>query len=202
MANFCPLLTEEWASTHFWSVTFVIFFLVSLVIINKIIKIKKTKFAKIALALALSIAIALPLAFLLSFSNLLFLEGLDNPVASLYFPLNAAIKNTCYLDLTKTHCPKNLDELIAIEPENFKPLLWGKKANYWYYPDSNEYTLIIKHDWMRGVIFDPKLQTFGTSDFVDLTYCTSNPPVPLWYQSSISLESWSKFLETRSQIKF
>lgn len=111
-------------------------------------------------------------------------ESFYRPIVSDYFVLNAAIKNTCYLDPERKNCPHTVDELIRIEPERFRALAEGKKITYQYYPDTHQYTLIVR-DKRQAAIFDPRLQTIAQYG-VDFTnspayYCgnryqVGNPP--------------------------
>jgi hypothetical protein len=106
------------------------------------------------------------------------------PKASTYFSLNAAIKNTCYLDPKMEHCPKNLSDLIAIEPQNFTKFLYSTHLTYVYYPETNTYTLIVNYRGDKAVIFDPRLKNINESGFdfseVDVSNCGQthivNPP--------------------------
>jgi hypothetical protein len=129
-----------------------------------------------------------------------FLIGDDSPPSRDYHTINAAIKNTCYLDPQRNHCPKTIEDIIAIDPEHFKE--WTKDANltYQYYPETNEYTLIIRNNHYnernrsRVAIFDPRLSKpenllythYGGRDFVDTEIMSCNgklllvdpPPFP------------------------
>lgn len=100
----------------------------------------------------------------------------DHPPSVDYHVLNAAIKNTCFLDPQKNHCPKSVDDLINIEPEHFKELTKNANLTYQYYPKINQYTLIVRNndlwkDDYRVAIFDPRLTTaknYGNGvDFMD-----------------------------------
>lgn len=109
----------------------------------------------------------------------LFFSGIaigDNPPSANYHVLNAAIKNTCFLDPQKNHCPKTAQDIINIEPERFTKLTKDAHLTYEYYPQTNEYTLIVKNNNLqkndyRVVIFDPRLakaKNYGRGfDFVD-----------------------------------
>lgn len=119
----------------------------------------------------------------------------DFPPSADYHVLNAAIKNTCFLDPQKNHCPKTAQDIISIEPENFTELTKNAHLTYQYYPETNQYTLIIRNDdlWKddnRVAVFDPRLTTaknYGNGvDFIDtgVIYCdgkytlTNPPPFP------------------------
>ena len=107
-----------------------------------------------------------------------------NPQASVYFPLNAAIKNTCYLDPKMIHCPRTLEDLIAIQPEDFMSYLNQAHLTYSYYPETNKYTLIARYNKHWAVIFDSRLKndSTGSPDFVEVKVSTcgkdhiANPP--------------------------
>lgn len=115
-------------------------------------------------------------------------EEYDQPIASKYFPLNAGIKNTCYLDPERKNCPKSVEELINIESIYFKNLTQNVALKYEYYPDTHWYSLVvIEKDTLKGVIFDPRLKdvkNYGyQDDYFDITasycggkYSVDNPP--------------------------
>lgn len=123
--------------------------------------------------------------------------GDDNPPSSHFHDVNAAVKNTCFLDPRRLHCPKTSEEVIAIEPQLLEPETKDSELTYQYYPQTNQYTLIIRPHNMqssgsRVVIFDPRLsiaQGYGNGlDFYDaeVTGCNSGgkyklvspPPFP------------------------
>lgn len=122
-----------------------------------------------------------------------FLGG-DNPPSADYHVLNAAIKNTCYLDPTHNHCPHSAQDLIAIEPQDFIGLTKNAHLTYQYYPQTNQYTLIVRNNNYqynndRVAIFDPRLAStsgygYKGLDFYDAeivnncdgTFRLSNPP--------------------------
>lgn len=94
--------------------------------------------------------------------------------------VNAAIKNTCFLDPDKKHCPTTMAEVIAIQPEVLEPLLKDTTV-YFNHPsvDDPNYTLLIKSRWASGVIFDPRLATMqeNGADFVHTEFRCSSTPV-------------------------
>lgn len=119
----------------------------------------------------------------------------DYPPSTSYHSLNAAIKNTCFLDPQRNHCPKIVQDIISIEPDNFTKLTENAHITYQYYPETNEYTLIVRNNnlWVNGyrvAIFDPRLATvknYGNGvDFfdADVAWCngkyilTNPPPFP------------------------
>jgi hypothetical protein len=113
------------------------------------------------------------------------------PTAS-YHVLNAAIKNTCILDPEKKNCPTTEEELIKIEPERFKEMTKHSKITYRYYPDTNQYTLIVRGNYLLAdhtqvAMYDPRLlsvKNYGNGlDFYDarIGFCGTkyfllNPP--------------------------
>ncbi len=107
-------------------------------------------------------------AYLLFLGFIVYDEG-NNPISYSYFNVNAAIKNTCILDPQQNHCPHHVNDIIAIEPQTFEQQLKGKHLTYSYYPQTNDYTLIIRHNDNQTAIFDsriPKVAS-GSSDIVD-----------------------------------
>lgn len=125
----------------------------------------------------------------------LFIAGLildDYPPSARYHVLNAAIKNTCFLDPQRNNCPKTAEGVISIEDVKFRNLTKDAHLTYKYYPETNEYTLIIRNNNLRKnnsrvAIFDPRLTTvknYGKGvDFIDtrVIYCDGkytlvNPP--------------------------
>lgn len=111
--------------------------------------------------------------------SLFWLEGIDDPIAGKYFVLNAAVKNTCYLDPERKNCPEDIQGVIDIESDNFRALTSGTILNYRYYPETHEYSLVvIEKDTRKGVIFDPRLQKrkdYGYGgDFFDIKASVCN----------------------------
>lgn len=98
-------------------------------------------------------------AFVLLLFFIIFLE--DGRSLMRYFDLNAAIKNTCFLDPYKNHCPANLNELIAIEPQKFIPLTKGVYiTTYDFRPSDGRYTLIVREGERNAIVFDPRLKEY------------------------------------------
>lgn len=74
-----------------------------------------------------------------------------------YFPLNAAIKNTCILDPQKNDCPQSIADIISIEPETFIPLTKNASLTiYDFHPREGRYTLVVR-EGEYAIIFDPRL---------------------------------------------
>ncbi|PWU24265.1 hypothetical protein C5B42_00215 [Candidatus Cerribacteria bacterium 'Amazon FNV 2010 28 9'] len=125
--------------------------------------------------------------------SFIFIFGDDNPPSYQYHNLNAAVKNTCFLDPRKINCPKTPQDLINIQPQQFIPETAHAHLTYQYYPATNDYTLIIRNDDYvlgnnnRVAIFDsrlPKDSNYAQGlDFADVEvtkcgdkYSLINPP--------------------------
>ncbi len=102
----------------------------------------------------------------------------DHRSSVVFFQMNAAIKNTCYVDKTRANCPKNLSQLINLYPQDFKPLQEKYVFTYKYDEIHNIYTLIARPKNImlfknRLAIFDPRLTNTNNSydtpglDFAD-----------------------------------
>ena len=119
--------------------------------------------------------------------------GDDNPPSAQFHVLNAAVKNTCFLDSNRIHCPKSAQEIVAIEADHFSKLTENAHLTYQYYSQTNQYTLVVRNnDWHynndRAVIFDPRLVNLGNYsnglDYADVqiadncngTFRIVNPP--------------------------
>lgn len=98
-----------------------------------------------------------------------------------------------------------MDELIAIQPEDFKPLVNKAHFTYYYYPQSNEYTLIVRKGMLtqyRAAIFDPIFKQAGIDDTLDviLEQCGADYKIK---DISFGDENYQKelqlFLEKRGQ---
>lgn len=176
----------------------IILFLASLLLFYKLskraLRITGRLFKKtilIILSLAVSFFVFLFLTMFCLWSLWLIFPD-DNPPSADYHVLNAAIKNTCFLDPQRNHCPKTAQDIINIEPERFTKLTKDAHLTYEYYPESNQYTLIIRDENIRNnnyrvVIFDPRLSSAEDYskglDFVDadVSICNGkfvldNPP--------------------------
>lgn len=147
------------------------------------------------------------LAFVLGVFAIAFMEGFDDPPSNGMHTVNAAIKNTCILDPNRLHCPKTLEDIVLIEPETLSPLLVQGTFTYYYYPQSNEYTLIIRKGGLtqyKAAIFDPILSSEGSPDFTDvtLTKCGDEFKIqdPL-YLTEQRIETLQKFKEYRKDLK-
>lgn len=132
---------------------------------------KKYKPAEFFYGLLLSIAVHGLVLFLSYFTIIYLFETKDDSNSIEFFPLNAAIKNTCILDPNKQNCPTSLEELVAIEPERFTEILSDNRAYYEYDTESGDYTLIVlEGKTRRASIFSPKLNKILGRDFVDSSY--------------------------------
>lgn len=122
--------------------------------------------------IAIGVLPTLIVSFVLSIILVVVMDHKLNPTpqASYYFPLNAAIKNTCYLDPKMVHCPRTVEDLIAIQPQDFTSYLDKAHLTYSYYPATNEYTLIARYSKRRAVIFDSRLkdERLGKPDFIEV----------------------------------
>jgi hypothetical protein len=87
----------------------------------------------------------------------LFVNPLGNPAASQFFVINAAIKNTCFIDPERNNCPQTLEEIGYIEPKAFETMIQNNQVNYVYYPETNQYSLVVRYHPTRAVIFDWRL---------------------------------------------
>lgn len=154
-----------------------------LLLLRKVVRKQSQRILKIS-----SLSAGLFVCVMLSFATLIItfflaeftLEGFGDPIASDYFSVNAAIKNTCYLDPLKRNCPHTLAEIIHIEPEHFSKLLQNKTVYYSFDNLTQKYSLYIQHDINRGVLFDPRLtqQDGYYADFVDTYRCSGAPITP------------------------
>lgn len=155
IVNFLFGLPEQLIKLLLVLIPIIAFVIVAVFVFKKI----SNKYLKLII-----VFICLPsfLVFALFSSLLIYLsifEQDNNARASKYFQMNAAIKNTCYLDPNKVNCPKNLEGLLSLYPNDFNPINQKAKLIYHYYPDSNEYTLIVRDKPEGAVIFDPRLST-------------------------------------------
>ncbi len=139
------------------------------------------QFKKIDMALAGLTAVSFVLggAFLLN----MFLTNYHSPQGEQFFVLNAAIKNTCFMDPKKIGCPHNLTELSYLEPAQFAIADKNTQMVYQYYPDQNLYTFIVRYSRTQAVIFDWRLVNENNGiDFKEVKVDTTgvdhikNPP--------------------------
>ncbi|MDO8515578.1 MAG: hypothetical protein Q7S14_03695 [bacterium] len=148
---------------------------------------------KLYVGLPVSIVIFLFILFA-TFIGFIFLDDFNRAIASRYFAINGEIKLACLYpgDTNSRICPKTKGQVLDFD-ESFKELLFEKEWDYKYYPDKNEYTLFIKHDWFRGAIFDPLLGKLGYLDLVETTYdCAGNITA-----YPVSKEIWDKYINLR-----
>ena len=89
------------------------------------------------------------------------------PAMSSYAVLNAAVKNTCLLDPEKKNCPRTLEEISYIEPEEYKKKIVERnvQAKYVHDQESGLYTWMVRTTPDRVVIFDWRLVNETGLDF-------------------------------------
>jgi len=159
----------------------------SLFVISHLIIFKKfKKTTKRAVLSVVSIVISGFIALVILIAFFIYDIGADDPLVSQYSQLNAAVKNTCYLDPQKIHCPKNLSELISIQDKDFKKYLTTAHLFYEYRPETNQYTLIaLEKGGKRGVIYDPRFEgrkDYGYGgDFSEITYNSCSGKIEINY---------------------
>lgn len=123
----------------------------------------------------------------------LFASPYKNPQASRFAVVHAAIKNTCLLDPRRDHCPQTLEEISYIEPQAYQGMLRGTQVNYVYYPDTNQYSLVIRYSPVNAVVFDQRLTRESSIDFkeyqVDLLGQDRLHNPPAW-AGPWELEEW------------
>ncbi len=95
----------------------------------------------------------------------IFASPIPNISGSRFFTINAAIKNTCFIDPKRDHCPHTLEEISYIEPEEYQRMLRGSQVQYRYYPEQNIYTLVVRYSPIQAVVFDPRLTASIGVDF-------------------------------------
>ncbi len=145
-------------------------------VIHSLLPIKKTKNIWIVCMLE-CVAYFFAFVFLSFFLLRAFFSAFfrdDLPPSTQFHNLNAAIKNTCFLDPEKKHCPYTVEEIIQIEPQTFIKQTKDVRLTYQYYPETNDYTLIIRNvdpavNNDRVAIFDsrfPKIKnTYGSRSY-------------------------------------
>ncbi len=133
---------------------------------------------------------------ILSLVFVVLLFGDHVPPSAGFHNLNAAIKNTCYLDSSRRYCPKTVEELINIQAKDFGPQTENVALTYEYYPETNEYTLIVRRknapfdDGNEVAIFDPRFavepnqdahyKLGGKLDFIDTGIYQCQGKYHLW----------------------
>lgn len=183
--NFC---TANIASTFTQNLIYIVLGILLIVLFIILIKAFKyiRKFYKRIIFLIIFIPIYFLISAIISFFTLLSINS-NIPLSYSYSILNAAIKNTCFLDPQRIHCPTTSQEIIAIQPQDFIDLTKNVNLTYQYYSQNNQYTLIVR-DGDNAVIFDPRLvnlkdYNYGF-DFADVlaesncdgTFRIINPP--------------------------
>ncbi|MCD8484549.1 hypothetical protein LRY65_05695 [Candidatus Woesebacteria bacterium] len=88
-----------------------------------------------------------------------------NPGGSQFHVLHAAIKNTCLIDAARENCPQTLEELSYIEPAAFARAQEFTQMQYQYDAETNQYSLVIRYNPQRAVVFDQRLHAVYGLDF-------------------------------------
>jgi hypothetical protein len=86
-------------------------------------------------------------------------EGSDRAQAGSFFTINAAIKNTCFIDPKRENCPHTLEEIGYIEPQEYKRMTDCCQVQYQYNSADNQYSLVVRYTPTRAVVFDWRLVT-------------------------------------------
>lgn len=124
---------------------------------------------KIPKKVVLIVKILLPIVYLYPFFvGIMFLVWFgypDNPQASRFNIINAAIKNTCFIDPNKENCPQDLEEISYIEPKQYQMMVECCQVNYQYDSVNNLYSLVIRYSPTRAVLFDWRLVDQSGIDF-------------------------------------
>lgn len=95
----------------------------------------------------------------------LFYDPIGNNRAGEFFIINAALKNTCFIDQSRSQCPKNLEEISYIEPGEYREMISAGQVSYIYYPEMNVYTLVVRYNPVKAVVFDWRLVETEGVDF-------------------------------------
>mgnify|MGYP006265884427 CR=1 FL=1 len=123
--------------------------------IAKLIRLIPTKVSTIVHVLLL----LYPFAIGLSTVGWFLTDGINNPQSSRFFVINAAIKNTCFIDQNRANCPHSKEEIGYIEPEEYKRATDCCQVRYQYNPEINQYSLVIRYAPTKAVLFDWRLVT-------------------------------------------
>jgi hypothetical protein len=102
----------------------------------------------------------------------------NNPQASRYFQLNAAIKNTCYREETLDNCPTKLEDIRNLVREEYDEAQQKADLFYSYDAATHQYTLMVRYSPLHIVIFDPRLVDEYGMDFHEFD-------VETWGQDSV-----------------
>jgi hypothetical protein len=81
----------------------------------------------------------------------------DHPQASRFHVINAAVKNTCFIDSERENCPQTLEEISYIEPSKYQELIDCCQVNYQYDQENNLYSLVVRYSPTKAVLFDWRL---------------------------------------------
>lgn len=168
MPAFCPPFSSDFLTLFFAILCLGLFFIGTILTILLFHKAQVCGWKLLAL-LPISIIFNFVGSVALFFAILFLTDTNDNAIASTYFRINGQIKLACVFKEKALACPQTKDDVLSMEP-GFAKLLAGKNWDYKYYPETNEYTLIVRHDWFRGALFDPLLQKLGGSDIAELNH--------------------------------
>ena len=157
----------------FWAITLIgagslfyyIFLVFDAVILSRLALAKQNKPASLLVLSGLSLFALYPFLFVLIIGVEVFVQPLGNPQSTRFAVINAAIKNTCFMDPVRKNCPQTLEEISYIEPQYYKDLRTETQVSYNYYPDINLYTLVVRYSPTRAVIFDWRLTETTGVDF-------------------------------------
>lgn len=109
--------------------------------------------------------------------------------------LNAAVKNTCFIDPGKENCPKKLEDIKVIQEKEYLSTINNSQINYIYNQKENIYSLVIRYSPIRAAVFDPRLiETGNGSDYKEYDVSIlgkdriKNPPN---FEGPWSFDEWS-----------
>lgn len=103
------------------------------------------------------ILLSIPVLCLLSLAFWFATYGTFHPQASRFHVINAAIKNTCFMDPKQENCPQTKEEIAYIEPQQYQDMIDCCQVNYQYHPEINKYSLVVRYHPVRAVVFDWRL---------------------------------------------
>lgn len=164
------LLTKicDFPQTPMFPIVFFIAFLILALIVTTLTIIVTHKLHKSLLFTIICAVIFYPLALISGTVVAFIIIIINQGEAYLTQPnhiVNAAVKNTCYLDPLRRNCPTNLDQLKIIIPRDIQNNLSIQNISYTYYPFEHQYTLIFKTAPNFYAIFDPRLQHYHQYGF-------------------------------------
>lgn len=107
--------------------------------------------------------------FLVALGIFLFFWLETNLRAAEFFPLHAAIKNTCLSDPKRENCPQELRELSHIEPKHFAQAQECCQLQYVYDASTQQYSFVVRYDAQRAVVFDQRFLEKEGIDFKEFS---------------------------------